>query len=296
MAQFRRGVSAITEASQRGGSSKFTPVVKFEAGETTYIQFLTAIEDVPTVLMHQFIIVGEGEREDGSTYPMYERFISRKDPSLDGPSGYDELVDRFGLQPSQRCVALAVELTPKFGAAKTAGRKTIDGFDVEERQFENRDGETVTVPAFGLVIESPFIFFSHLAAMSDQIGIDEVVWGIRRTGTGTDTTYTFIPTNVEALDLSEELEAFTESFDLEAWLEELADEDRMRELISPLPDGARVTQYPPKAKKGDKPASGRSRRPAKVEEEDLQDGADGEETSAVRSRRFTALKDKVAQK
>jgi len=303
MAEFRRGAEAIEQAAQRQGSGKFMPVFKFEAGDTKYVQILMAIDEVPTVLMHQFIIVGQ--REDGT--PMYERFISRRDPALDGADGYDDLIDRFGLNPSNRSIALAVEVEPVYGSG-TSKRKTITGFDLAERQFE-RDGETVTVPAFGLIIESPNIFFTHLAANADIKAIEESIWAVKRTGKSTDTTYTFIDTGQEALDVDEELEEFSERFDFDEYLDMLADEDRMRELIGELPDNAKVSMFDKKKGKGgskqedEKPARGSRRRAVAraeepAEERDFQtedEEEEGEQKKAApsRSRRFAGLRDEA---
>jgi len=290
MANFRRGADAIADAATRG-TSKFAPTISFEAGETKYVQFLTSIEEVPTVLMHQWIIVGH--REDGSE--IFERFISRRDPALDGPNGYDELIDRFEQQPTQRCIALAIELKPQYGKG-SGSRKTLVGFDIEERQFE-RDGETITVPAIGLIIESPFTFYTHLAQFEDVAPINETVFGVKRTGKSTDTTYTFLPTGQDALDLDEVVEEFYESFNPEEWLEDLADEDRMRELIGSLPDGAKVARYPSKKEKKGAKGGSRSTRARKTAEpeEEMNEPAD-EEKQEVRKQRFADLKKNVVKK
>jgi len=275
MAQFRKGAEAIEQAAQRQSSGKFMPVFKFEAGETKYVQFLMPIEEIPTVLMHQFIIVGQ--REDGT--PKYERFISRRDPALDGSDGYDDLTDRFGLSPTNRSIALALEVEPVY-AGGSGKRKVIDGFDLAERQFTGKDGDTVTVPAFGLIIESPRIFFTDLAVNAEMgKAIEETVWAVKRTGKSTDTAYTFIDTGVDALDVEEELEAFSESFDFDDYLDMLSDEDRMRELVGELPDDAKVSMFDKKkggAKQEDKPARASSRRRAVAKAEEPAEDRDFE--------------------
>jgi hypothetical protein len=290
MAQFNRGAEAIEKAAASGGGGgKFMPVFKFEAGETKYVQILMSIDDVPTVLMHQFIIVGE--REDGK--PIYERFISRRDPALDGADGYDDLIDRFEVNPTYRSIALAVEVEPVYGAG-TGRRKQIEGFGLAERQFE-RDGETVSVPAFGLIIESPRIFFQDLAVNAEMgKGIEETVWAIRRNGKGKDTSYTFIDTGVEALDVEEELGEFEERFSFDDYLETLADEDRMRELVGELPDDARVSQYGGKKSKTEKekPArtSSRRARAAVEDEDDAAEEVEEKASAGSKSKRFADLR------
>ena len=288
MASFRRGAEAIQAATKSSGG-KFTPVFKFEAGETKYIQFLTSIEDVPTVLMHQFIIVGH--REDGS--PKYERFISRRDSALDGADGYDELIDRFGSNPSQRSVALAVELEPQF--VKKGTKNVLEGFDVAMREYTDSEGNEKGVPNVALVIESPYTLYTHLTAFSDLEPIEDVVFGVKVTGKGKDKTYTLMRAG-EALDFGDELDEFIDEIDFDAWLDNLADEDRMKELVGPLPDDFVVNQFAKRGKgktETSKKRSTRSRREEEPEEVDL-DGADGDEPEAeaepVRKRRFEQLR------
>ena len=285
MANFRRGADAITAAASRSGGGKFTPTHRFEAGETKYIQFLDSIEEVPTVLMHRFITVGHKENGD----PRYAEFISRRDPALDGAEGYDPLIDRFGSQPSQRCIALAVELTPRY---KTNGtRKVIDGFDIATRTYEDAEGEEKTVPNVALVIESPFTFFGHLTAFADVKPIESVVFAVKRTGKSTDTQYTFIDAG-EAIDLGEELDEFFEEFDFDAYLDNLADEDRMHELIDPLPSDFVVNKFAKKGKGKTTTSKSNSTRSRREVEEDLpedEDNDEAEETTS-RSRRFQDLR------
>lgn len=302
MATFRRGAEAIQAAATRSGGGKFTPTFKFEAGETKYLQFLTGIDDIPTVLMHRFVIVGH--REDGN--PIYENFISRRDSALDGPDGYDPLIDRFGLQPTQRCVALAVELEPQWSSG-SGSRKTIKGFDVATRQFTTKDDETKEVPNVALVIESPYTFFQPITTLADMgENVEEAIFAVKRTGKQTDTSYTFLRVG-DAIDLEEELDEFFEEFDFDKWLEDLADEDRIHDLIDELPDNFVVSKFAKKAKgKKDegkeekKETSTRTRRTrteepepeAEAEAEADGDEADEEEAAPAgrRSRKFSELK------
>jgi hypothetical protein len=273
------------------------PVFQFEVEKDKYIQFLTPMDQVPTVLMHQFIIVGT--RDDGK--PMYERFISRRDPSLDGPDGYDELIDRFGQTPSERTIFLAVEVDPMWSTGP--GRKTIEGFDLAERKFTNKDDEEIVVPAFGLIIESPFTFSNHLAATNDLTPIHETIFAVKRNGTGTDTSYTFVNTGQGALDVSEELDEFEKNFDFEEYLDELADEDRMKDILGELPDDWRITAYDKRKKnkdkgKEDKPKQATRRRAAAPKGEPADSNGDGEAEEAQeadkdkpsRSRRFANMR------
>jgi hypothetical protein len=300
MASFRRGAEAISAAATRPTGGNFTPTFKFEADKVKYLQFITGIEDIPTVLMHRFVIVGQ--REDGGE--IYENFISRRDPALDGPEGYDPIIDRFGYQPSQRCIAIAVELEPILSGP--AGKKKITGWEVAKRQYETKEEGTQEVPNVALIIESPYTFFSHLTAIADMgQELTDAVFAVKRTGKKTDTSYTFLKVD-EAIDVEEEIADFLDEFNFEAYLEDLADEDKMHEHIDPLGDNAVISKYPPKGGKGKKEektssrsTSTRTRRaPAEEAEPDEPDEGDAEPEAEVaepatpgrRSRSFSELK------
>ncbi|MEM3008309.1 MAG: hypothetical protein QXU32_02450 [Nitrososphaerales archaeon] len=250
---FRKGSQAIVSAMSVNPQSKWAPIIMFEPNSTTYLQFLTPLDEITTVLMHQWVIIGQ--RDDGT--PIYEHFISRKDPALDGPNGYDELVERFDLQPKQRSVALAAELDVEVNPST----RRIGNCGLKYRQYTNREGEEVQVPCFGLVIQSPHIFYSHLVNYNDLKPIEKTIFAIKRIGSGTDTSYTFIDTGLEPLDLSEELDNFTQVFNLDEWLTNLASEERMRELISPLPDDWRITKFP-SARRSDAAVENKPKKPA----------------------------------
>lgn len=301
MASFRRGAEAIQAAKESTGKGAFKPVFTFEEG-TKYLQFLTAMDDVPTVLMHQFITVGY--REDGK--PKYERFISRRDPALDGPEGYDELIDRFGSNPSQRSIAVAVELEPIWKMNGT--KKVLDGFDIVEREYES-NGETKAVPNVALVIESPHTLFGHLSSLNDLKPLENYVWAITVAGKGKDKTFTATDVGA-ALDFEGELDSFLEEIDFDGWLDELSDEDRMRELIGDLPDDFVVNKFAKKGKGGGKqrreaeekePARStrtrRTREPEAVEADvDEPEAEETEEVSAApRRRRFAELRSELKQ-
>lgn len=296
MASFRRGREAAAAAATSSGGGKFTPTHKFESGKTTYLQFLTSWDEIPTVLMHRFITVGF--REDGS--PMYRDFISRRDPALDGPEGYDVLIDRWESQPSQRCIGIAVELEPQYD--KKGTKKVLAGFEVATRTYTDSEGAEKEVPNVALVIESPYTFYSHLGVVDDIKPIEEAVLSVTRTGQKKDTTYTIVPIGDALAD--EELaefgvDEFFEEFDFEAYLEELADEDRMHELLDTLPADFVVNKWAKKKKggKAEKSESSRSTRTRRVkdepEDEPEEPEADVEAEAPTRSRRFSQLRKEV---
>ena len=280
----RKGNEEMKKAAERSGGGKFMPSMKWDAGETKYIQFITAIEDIPTVLFHNFIVTGF--RDDGNK--IYNSFISRRDPAIDGPEGYDELIDRFDESPVNKSIALALELEPVY---KTQGkRKTIEGFEPAYRTFETKDGEEKTVPAVQLIIQSPGNFFGWLSTYADMKPIEGAIFAVKRVGKSTDTRYDFMEVTDEGLDLTDVLEEV--EFDFEAYLEELADEDRMRELIGDLPDDFVVNPYNKNRKKESGGKSTRTRVKADVEEEPAEESAE-EVEKPTRSRRFAALKSEM---
>lgn len=295
MANFRRGKEAAQAAATRSGGGKFTPTFRFEAGETTYLQFLQGWNDIPTVLMHRFICVGYTE---GGT-KMYRDFISPLDEALDGSQGDDPLVTRFGSYPKERCIGLAVELEPQY--EKKGTRKVIVGWDVVEREYTNSDNENVKVPNVALVIESPYTLYNHLGVIDDQAPIEENVLSITRTGKKTDTTYTIVPVG-EALSDAELKDAgvddFFEEFDFDAYLDELADQDRLHEYIDPLKDDFVVNPYAKKGKGGEGKAPARSSRSRRQVEEEVNDEAEAEteeDATPPRRRRFNQLRNEVAE-
>jgi hypothetical protein len=295
MARFKLSSVADVKVPSRSGGGAFTPTHKFEANETKYLQFLPLPgEDevqVAEVLMHRFVIIGE--REDGSD--KYADFIVGKDDETDEYS-YDPLKDRFGLKPVVRNIAVAVELEPVY--TKEGSKRVLDGWNVVTRQYE-KDDETIEVPNVALVNESPYTFYSHLIAYADLEPIGDVVFAVKRTGKSTDTSYTLMKAGPAVPNLSEEddIAEFFEAFDFVEYLENLADEDRMHDLIDDLPDDFVVTRYPPKGKakkeKAKPAASTRSRRKAADADEAADEPeADAGETkpAAARRSRFSDLR------
>ncbi len=281
MANFRKGAQAVQEAATRSGSGKFTPTIRWKAGEKKYILFLQPMDEIVTVLMHNFVIIGHS---DASNKPIYSSYISRRDPALDGDAGYDELWDRFDKPPKSRTIGLAVELEPK--TEKVNGRNKVVGFDIAKREFE-RDGETVKVPAVGLIIESPFTFWGWLSTYADDAPIESQVLAVTRRGAKTDTSYDFIPVG-DPPDVEEVLREFQEEFDFDAYLDELASEERMREEIGPLPDSFTVDEYQKKGKDAKRPKNSRFQAAPEVEEEGTSEET-AEEGSAAAAR-FNNLK------
>lgn len=273
MPNFRKGAQVIAQSGQKSESGPRRPnMLNWESDEKKYIQFITPLEEIPTVLMHQYIITGE--RDNGSY--IYNDFVSRKDPAFDGEDGYDPIWDRFEVQPRLKSVALAAVLQPVRKNGK------ISGWEVASKQ--RYDGETV--PDIGLILQTPSNFFRWLTTFADDTGnaIEDCVFSITRRGEKISTRYDFIKTEHPAIDLSEYSDHF---IDVEDYLGSLGDEDRLRSLIDPLPDNAQVSRY------GGKNTENTPR----VNEMDTEQTPpwDGDDEAAPRNSRFSALKKQMEE-
>lgn len=259
----RTGVEGI-EASKKSGTSDYTPMLTWKAGEKKYIKFVTPLEEVPTVDFHPFIIVGHNDNNK----PVYRSFISPQDPAVKGAEGYDPIKAR-GYAPKKRQIAVAVELEPVF---KVEGKKReIEGWNVAEREFTRQDGTEVSVPNVGLIVQS-HIFFGPLAVYAEDTVVEDLVWEVTRSGGDQNTAYIFRDRgDAPEVELGEEVP------DLDAYLDELSSEDRMRELIDPLPADWVLDTY---AKKGKNAPVSRSK--VAAEELDTAD-PDADEFAALRA-------------
>lgn len=236
MPNFRKGGAAIlhnpTPSSDGGARPQF---IQWGPDEKKFIQFLTPLEEIPRVKMHQFIITGA--RDDGSL--IYNDFVSRRDAGLDGEDGYDPIWTRFDLMPRDRCVAAAAALTP----VRDSDNK-VTGWEIATKT--NKKGETL--PEVGMIIQHPGNFFSWLATFESDTGtaIQDCVFSVTRRGEKISTRYDFIKTDVPGIN-PKDLSEFAP--DVDAYLTNLADENRIRSLIDPLPDNAKLSRFAPEKPK-----------------------------------------------
>ena len=270
MPNFRKGAAAILSnpvrpAAANNSDSPRPQFVQWDQEEKKFIQFVTPLEEIPRVKMHQFIITGQ--RDDGSF--IYNDFVSRRDAALDGPDGYDPIWTRFDMPPRDRCVAAAVALEP---VRDKEGK--IAGWEIATKT--NRRGETI--PEVGLIIQHPANFFSWLATFESDTGasIQDCVFSITRRGEGINTRYDFIKTDFPPVD-PDEYQEFVPSID--EYLSYLADENRIRSLIDPLPDNAKISRF-------GQPTAQKAR--GKAEE-----SAPWEDEEAPKNTRFASLRAKI---
>jgi len=259
MAKFRRGTdAAAAPKATRGGG--FVRNISWKDGDKKYVQFVRPSEDTDealtladtiAVLTHDFIRVGFRVDKDGrqvkDKYRM-ERFVSRRDPALDGPDGYDPIWDGWGEYPVEKTYAVFIELEPTFKPEK--GRKKLVSVEPKMRSFTNREGETVTVPEISVACQSWSNFYAPLETLQEDrdLDLDGTVFAVVRKGGGTDTVYTWLDQNVEPVNLDEHKDHW---INLEAYIDGLADKARMEELVGPLdPATWPITEYP-KKKRGE---------------------------------------------
>jgi hypothetical protein len=214
MPNFLRGVEALQSFDKEGRrprASNFCKELRWkEDGEKKYIRFLNPQSYIAAVDIHEFIPVEYGTGEN--SFVRYESFIDRRDSSIGERT--DELTDRLEHQPKRRVLAAAVELEPLLGTVN--GRKKPVGFTVatEEYTRTNEDGTTedVLIPKIGIITQSKFNFYVHLATYDEEQGpIEEAVFQITRIGKDTNTAYNFIPFDSLEVDFSPLIENWQNS-------------------------------------------------------------------------------------
>ena len=275
MSKFRKGADGFKRPAG-GGPRNWINQVQWKDGDRIFLQFLTPLAHIPTVLWHEYIIVGY--RDNGK--PRFEQFVSGKDPGIGGPDGYDPIWDRFDIAPKSRSIAIAAVLDPI--EVKQGAKKRISGVDVNMRTYENRDGEEVSKPNIGLVIQSSFNFFGWLETFENDSGvaIEDAVFSVTRRGAKNPVSYDFV--HVSSVEAPFKIEVEGEGDDstfniagfppgvtaedipnLEEYLVKLGDPDRYKELIDPLPDDFVLSQYADKkpAKSNGRPAQAQEKAP-----------------------------------
>jgi len=186
MAEFKKGAAAIKETADAKGSRKFTPNIYWKEGDSRTLAFITPIEEVPRIKIHQMVQIPDDTKEKGHRW---ESFLCQKDPTMvEAFGGKCVLCDTIGHKATDRFAALAVELKPvKSG-------KEIVSWEVEYSKFTRQDGTEVEIPRWGLVLQGAKNFFSYLAAYDETKGdITRLGWEIVREGGGVGTKYHMYP-------------------------------------------------------------------------------------------------------
>ena len=238
MAKFPTGADAILASAEaaKGGGKKFSPELFWRDGDERYIQFITPLNQIPTVPAYN-VRVG--------TSKVTGKAIMRTliDPRpVEGKDAYNPLADRFELQPKDKQIAVAVELEAVY--EKVEGRKKRTGFKVSTRTFTyqkgDRAGEEVTVPNVGVIVNT-HLFFKYLTTWDEDKGdIRETPFKVVRVGGDKNTTYSFIPYEGEAVELTDEV---LSEVSLDSVIDMYMSADRYHELIDPLPDDFTPDRY-----------------------------------------------------
>ncbi len=225
---FQKGTDLIKEAaeSKKGSGGRFTPSIYWKPGDVRTVAFLTEASEIPKVLVHQMVQVPDDSFEKGFRY---ENIICKKDPSMvEEFEGRCELCDDVKTDPTERFIALAVELEPiKEG-------KRVTSLKVKTNRAKNREGIEQDYPQWGLIMQASSNFFAYYANYADTgSDIREIAWEIHREGGGRDTKYhPYIvmngPTAVPLPDLSELVENIPSLDDL---LEQMASEEKYAEVV-----------------------------------------------------------------
>jgi hypothetical protein len=220
MAEFRKGTDLIKEASEPKSKRRFTPNIYWKTGDSRYVVFLTAAEEIPQIKLHAAVRI-PNDSERGYTM---ENFLCRKDPALvEESGGVCELCDRIGHSPTVRHVALAVEVEPD----KKDG-KEVSSFKIKYNIVKRDDGTEAEYPQWGLVAQAAGNFFSWLAAFDENKGdIRKKVFEIQREGNTKDTKYHFFTESAPVPDLSSLDEVIPQLTDL---LEEMASDEKYAKL------------------------------------------------------------------
>lgn len=200
----RKGTEEIHKAEKGGGGGKYTSFIGWKDGDTKLVYFVTPAEEIPKLKLHSFVEIPY-EDSDGNEATRYDTLVCRKDPAFREESNNTcDLCDRVGHNPTEKFVALAVELEPiKDG-------KKIKGVTPLMRSYEDRDGNEQEVPQVGLVIQAARNFFAPYVAWDGRVELAETSFEVQREGASTDTKYYFFPVNaapdLEGLEIPELLD------------------------------------------------------------------------------------------
>jgi len=245
LAGLRKGTEEIHRAEKSGGGSKYTSFIGWKDGDTKLVYFTTPAEEIPKLKLHAFVEIPY-EDEDGNELTRYDTLVCRKDPAFREESGNTcDLCDRVGHAPTEKFVALAVELE-----AVKDGKK-IKGVNPVMRSYEDREGNEVEVPQVGLVVQAARNFFAPLIAWDSRVDLAGTSFEVERQGASTDTKYFFFPVDakpdLEGLDIPE----------LEDVIERMGSEEKYEQVANVQPGSQK--QWGDSNKK--KPGKGRKTKP-----------------------------------
>lgn len=194
LAGLRKGTDHLKASS--GG--KFSPYISWSDGDTKTVAFLTPLEEVAKVRIHNFVKIADENSQKGFRWGT---FVCRKDPAFTEESGGTcPLCDIVGHKATEKHCAIAIELE-----ATTGNGPVVTSLGVKTREGKNKDGKTVEYPQWGLVMQSFGNFFNWFSSFGKKYGgINDIAFDITRVGDDKNTTYPIIPLmNIELPDFSQ---------------------------------------------------------------------------------------------
>jgi hypothetical protein len=220
LGELRTGTENIkrsAEGNQR--KAKVTPFISWKKDEAKTVHFVTPIDEVPKVLLHQFVRK-EFINANGEQAQRWMTFMCRKDPAWREESkGRCYLCDVIGHKATEKYVAVAVELDQVV-----EGKRTVD-VKVKYTPGVDKEGNDVEYPNVGLVIQGAKNFFNTLVAYSQKRDIDDMSWEVIREGEKLSTNYIFYPLDnkpsLEGLELPNVIDILTHLGSVEKYDEDL---------------------------------------------------------------------------
>jgi len=192
MEELRQGKELIKSSGETGGGKRtvsYTPYISWKQNETKSLEFITPIEEVPKVLMHNYVRKFYSDSK-GQRKERWLTFMCRKDQAWRAESGNSCPLCDIGHKSTERFAALAVELEPKMNGKK------LEGVSIKYNKSTDKEGQEVEYPAIGLVIQGPK-FFGTLVSYDETRDISEFSWEITKEKSGLETRYTFFPVQMK---------------------------------------------------------------------------------------------------
>lgn len=209
LSRLRRGVTSVQEKAAEGGARKgkaggFVPFFRLKAGESAFVQFITPLDDSDDAVVEVpiYTYVNVPVEKDGKIEEWKQSFVSRE---VIGE--HDFLGEDLGLTPDLKYAGVGVLLDPVYKKGSRGTRVTdIERFEVQYREWDNNDGQTMKFPVWNFFYYSPNNFWSTLINVdTHQADVATTPIQVVREGSGPrDTKYFFNPvTAAEPIDWEE---------------------------------------------------------------------------------------------
>lgn len=199
MPTFKKGKAAIEASMSSGGSKKKTRAnhwVNFfnlKDGESSYVHFVTDVEDLVPVGIHRMVRVAE-RNDKGEIVPRWADFIDRVPGLFDDDQETDwqkVMHDDIQHKPQYKTCGLAFILDPVYKEGSKGTRVAdIESLVLRGRYWTSQEGEEIFFPEYQIVFQSPYTFWKPLIGHSEEVGpINENSFKIIRQGGDTNTAY-----------------------------------------------------------------------------------------------------------